>query len=229
MAKTILKSTTNSNLKPYIGVEGELTLGADNKFHFTFMDGAGNQRKLSSDILGQLGNLEHPASKEVCFKTRHSEYVFEKKIKQRDSLFSYVREKPVESKLPDPIRVRLTSTSNSNLKPYVGAEGVLSLDESNNLHFDFIDAAGNDRSITSKALIRTGDFESSVSKEIRFNTKHSEYVFEKLGKVKDFSQQYAPLNQKIEMANERCQSNRAGSIGFDAVDKMQHGNYGFGR
>lgn len=73
-----LKSTSNRNYSCLIGKEGILSVGEDGLFRFQFTDDAGEQKVLRSGIVQALGSLEHPASKEVCFQTKNSTYVFEK-------------------------------------------------------------------------------------------------------------------------------------------------------
>lgn len=77
--KCVLRSTSNPNMAWIIGREGNLSIEENGKFSFSFLDDAGNLKTLSSGIVGCLGSLQHPASKEICFQTKNSVYVFDKK------------------------------------------------------------------------------------------------------------------------------------------------------
>ena len=80
--RVILKSTSNFGLSYLTGKEGTLSIGQDGLFRFQFLDDQGQLRTLQSGIQTQLGSLDHPASKEICFQTKNSTYVFEKKEKE---------------------------------------------------------------------------------------------------------------------------------------------------
>ncbi len=86
--RVVLRSTSNTELTRLIGREGDLSIGKDGLFRFQFMDDNGQVRTLRSGIQGQLGSLDLPASKEVCFQTKNSVYVFEKTEREM-GLFSY--------------------------------------------------------------------------------------------------------------------------------------------
>lgn len=77
--KAKLKETSNLKMQRLVGMEGDLLIGNDGRFHFHFIDSDNKQKDLSSKIVSQLGDLDHPASKEVFFQTKNSTYLFEKK------------------------------------------------------------------------------------------------------------------------------------------------------
>lgn len=98
--RVILRSTDNPNFAYLIGKEGDLSVGQDGKFYFSFQDASGKVQTLASGIVGCMGSLELPASKEVCFQTRNSSYVFEKKEREM-GLFSYEQNAaPTKEKIP---------------------------------------------------------------------------------------------------------------------------------
>ena len=90
MVKAVLKSTSNTNMQKLIGTKGQLEV-REGKFHFHFKDAANESYDLSSGIVRQMGDLAHPASKEVCFETKNSTYVFEKTENVRDGLFDWAK------------------------------------------------------------------------------------------------------------------------------------------
>lgn len=91
MVKAILKSTSNASMQRIVGIEGQLEVGTDGRFHFRFVDESNQKLDLSSSIARQMGSLENPASKEVCFETHNSTYVFEKRENVREGLFDWTK------------------------------------------------------------------------------------------------------------------------------------------
>lgn len=77
--KCVLRSTNNPNMTRFIGKEGDLSIAEDGRFMFKILDENGRLDGFSSGIVSCLGSLEHPASKEICFQTKNSVYIFDKK------------------------------------------------------------------------------------------------------------------------------------------------------
>lgn len=85
--KVVLSTTTNPKMQQYVGKEGDLSI-ADGKFCFQFVSDTGG-KTLSSGIVRQLGDMKNPVSKEICFDTKNSTYIFKKKENVAESLYEW--------------------------------------------------------------------------------------------------------------------------------------------